>query len=550
MAGRRSGERLAQIQRDPKNGAARNTLAQDYAELKQNENAQAQYEQTLALDVNAPDVDDTARPYVAAARRNDHRAAWRGLARLREQSGQMDEAAAFLANVQQDDIAQARTLHAPPDAQATLDLAALRERAKQPDLARVQLKSLTQLRPDDMAAWAALGDFEERQEHIEDAAFAYTRAEERASDPVALGLKTIALYRKHGQPDKAVTQSLRLLAKYPRDTRLKEPLAQSLEMTRDDNRALAVYDTLLQTAPDDPALLDKKAVVLTRLKRYDEATTVRQRLVARSPRDYQGYANVGYLFTLQRRPDAYLRWLLARAEATPAQLPAQAALIDAFVQQKREDEGWRALRGIVAKHANDPDVQEAYIAVLAQHNRMEDALALRREIAKSYPTELEAQTRLNDLLLSNNRLDEADMLLTTFVARPGLPAATRTQSRTLLAQQLVAHNKTDQAIAQYRQLLKETPHDLAATFALGSLYAAAGRAPDALALYEARAGEEKSPPVLRAHFLTLAGDICAQQGHVPQAQEAYRHALRLAPQSKEAASALQKLSPVKAALGR
>ena len=543
-------ERQEQIQRDPKNAAPRLALAQDYAELKQVGDAQTQYEQTLALDANALDVDETARLYAVAARRNWRRAAWRGLAQLREQSGKPDEAAAFLANVQQDDVAASRRDHKPPDAQATLELAQLRERAKQPEQARAELKNLTQLRPDDPLVFAALGDFEERQGHIEDAAFAYTRAEERASDPVAQGLKTVTLFQKHNQPPRAVTEAMRLLAKYPRDPRLAEPLAQSLELTRDDARALAVYDALLKATPDDPLTLDKKAVVLTRLKRYDDALAVRQRLVVRTPREYQSYANVGYLYTLKGQPDAYRQWLIARAQATPAQLPAQAALIDAFVQQKKEDEGWQTLRGIVAKHPADPDVQEAYIAVLAQHNRMADALALRRQIAKDYPAELEAQTRLNGLLLANGSIDEADALLTTYVARPGLSAATRLQARNVLAQQLAAHDKTEPAIAQYRQILQAAPRDFAATLALGRLYIAAGRAPDALALYETNAQEEKSPPVLRAYFLTLAGDINARQGQTGQAQEHYQRALRLNPQSKEAAQALQKMAPLKSDGGK
>ncbi len=543
-------ERAEQIQRDPKNGASHLALARDDRELKQNGEAETQYKLLLDMDASAKDAGEKERPYVVAARRNWRVKAWRGLAEISEQNGKMEEAASYLDNIRQDERAQAKQNQKLPDAQIYLDAAALRERAQQPELARATLQSLTKERPDDPEAFTALGDFEARQGRLEDAAFAYRRGEERGEDPVAYGLKAALLYQTHNLPDKAIAVLTRLLARYPRDARLSAPLAQSLELVHDDSRALVLYDTLLQSAPDDALLMDKKAVVLTRLKRYDAALRLRLALVDRTPQDYQAYANIGYLYAQQNKSDATLRWLATRIEKTPDVLPALAAYMDTAIQQKHEDEGWQTLRRLAHKHALDPGVQEAYIAVLQQHNRNDDVLALRRQIARAAPLDAAAQTRLNEALLVGNRTDEADTLLEGFVQRPGVPANARFQTRALLARQLAAHHKTDPAIAQYLQILQSYPGDLANTLALGALYVTNGRDNEALTLYAAQAQNAKSPAPLRAHFLTLVGDIYTRQGLTPQAQEQYKQALRLHPQSREAAQALERLPPIKSASGK
>lgn len=543
-------ERTEQIQRDPKNGAPHLALARDDRELKQTGEAEAQYKLLLDMDVSAKDAGEKERPYIAAARRNWRVKAWRGLSEIADTSGKTEDAAAYLDNIQQDELAQAKRGQKLPDAQIYVDTAALRERAKQPELARATLQTLTHERPDDAEAFTALGDFEARQGHIEDAALAYRRAAERAADPVAYGLKAALLYQTHNLPDKAIAELTRLLAKTPQDARLSAPLAQSLELVHDDSRALVIYDTLLKSAPNDALLLDKKAVVLTRLKRYADALRIRERLAERTPQDYQAYANIGYLYAQQNKSDAYLRWLATRIEKTPDVLPVLAAYMDASVQQKHEDEGWQTLRRLVQKHPLNPDVQEAYIAILQQHNRNDDVLALRRQIARAAPLDVEAQTRLNDALLASDKTDEADTLLAAFVQSTGVSRNARFQAQALLARQLAAHHKTEPAIAQYRQILQSYPRDLASTLALGALYVTAGRDQAALTLYVACGSDAKTPAPLRAHFLTLVGDVYARQGLTPQAQAQYKEALRLNPQSREATQALERLPQIKSASGK
>ena len=75
-------ERLEQIKLDPKDGVAKLSLAHDYRQLKQPDNAASEYRLTLDLDVSAKDAGDKERMYIAAARRNWRVKAWKGLSEI------------------------------------------------------------------------------------------------------------------------------------------------------------------------------------------------------------------------------------------------------------------------------------------------------------------------------------------------------------------------------------------------------------------------------------------------------------------------------------
>ena len=540
-----SEERLLQIQHDPKNGQAKLDLAREYRQLKQPSDAETEYKLILDMDMTGKDAGEKERPYVTAARRNWRMRAWRGLSELSDAAGKTEEAAAYLQNVQQEETSLAKQEQQPPPEQTFVDIANLYERSKQADLARKELKALTDARPDDATAFGALGDFEQRQGRAAEAVFAYNRAEERAKDPIEYGLKAALVYQKQNQMDKAIAEYTRLVNKYPNEPRFATPLAEALEQSHDDARALALYNAQLKAQPDSILLLDKKAIVLTRLKRYAEARAVREKIVERQPTDYQSYANIGYLYDVEGKPELYRQWLTARVAKSPTLLPAMAALVDAYVKQKQEEEGWKVVRGIVQQHPNDVDAQETYVDALSQHNRLPEAIEVRRLLARQNPKDPELQTRLAELLISGGQKDEADKVLTAYVERAAVPADARLQVRIFLAKQLNAEGKNTEAIAQYQKLAQAAPENLSFLFTLGGLLVQSGRDEDAIRLYSAQAKKDTAPPVLRARFFTLIGDIYSREGHKTEAQAQYQQALRLNPQNKEAAVGMQRLASSK-----
>jgi tetratricopeptide (TPR) repeat protein len=540
-----SEERLLQIQHDPKDGQAKLDLAREYRQLKQPENAETEYKLILDADVTGKDAGEKERPYVAASRRNWRMRAWRGLSELSDAAGKTQEAIDYLQNVQQEETNLAKQAQQQPPEQTFVDIANLYERSKQIDLARKELKALTEARPDDDTAFAALAEFELRQGRVAEAVFAYNRAEERAKDPIAYGLKAALAYQKQNQLDKAIAEYTRLVNKYPNEPRVATPLAETLEQSHDDIHALALYNAQLKMQPDSVSLLDKKAGVLIRLKRYAEARAVREKIVDRQPTEYQAYANIGYLYELEGKPELYRQWLTARVAQSPTLLPAMAALVDAYVKQKQEEEGWKVVRGIVQKHRDDVDVQETFVSVLSQHKHLSEAIEIRRQIARQNPKDLEMQTRLADLLIADGQKDEADKWLSAYVERADIPIQTRLQARRILAKQLGAEGKNTEAIVQYQRIVQADLNDLSSVISLGRLLVQSGRDDDAARLYSDQVKRENVPPFVIAHFLTLIGDIYVKQGRKSEAKAQYEKALRLNPQNKDAALGMQRLASAK-----
>ncbi len=537
-------ERLEQIKLDPKDGVAKLSLAHDYSQLKQPDNAASEYRLVLDLDVSAKDIGDRERMYIAAARRNWRVKAWQGLSEISSDAGKYEDAIAYLRNVQEDAIQQAKRDQKPADAQTYLDIANLYERANQSEPARKELKALTDMRPDDAVVFAALSDFEERHGQTEAAVTALRRAEERAADPVVYGLQIAGLYRKHNLPDKAIAEYVRLLEKHPKEARIEEPYAAYLGQAGNDSRALVLYDALLKANPKDIQLLDKKANALTRLKRYPESIAVREKIVDAQPEVYQGYAALLNLYTLENRPEAYRQWLGSRVEKDPGNLPAMAALVDAYEQQKMDDEGWKLVRGIVQKHRSDPEVQQTFVNVLSQHNRMEEAIGVQREMAHLRPNDLDAHIKLADLLAGSGNPGESNKVFLTMSDDANVSLAIRTQARRVLAKRLENQVKLEDAIEQYKAVVKAEPGDLTSTFALGRLLIQMGHDQEAIAYYTEHAGETKSP-LLRAYYLVRLGGIYEKQGHKDEALKQYHEAQRVYPQNEEVGGAIQRLMQAK-----
>ena len=217
---------------------------------------------------------------------------------------------------------------------------------------------------------------------------------------------------------------------------------------------LSCTTRLLKANPKDVKLLDKKAIVLTRLKRYPESIAIREKIVDAQPEVYQGYADLSNLYTLENRPEAFRQWLGSRVEKDPGNLPAMAALVDAYAQQKMDDEGWKLVRGIVQKHKGDPEVQQTFVNVLSQHNRMEEAIGVQREMAQSRPNDLDAHIKLADLLAGSGNPGESNKCFCPWATTPTCPLRYGQQARRVLAQRLERSGQTgrrDSAVQSRRE---------------------------------------------------------------------------------------------------
>lgn len=536
------GEWKLLLARHPKDGNAIVAIGQDLAVLKKYPEAKAQFNAVLALDATGGDAPDAkTRPILSAAVKAQQLDALRGLAAVADAEGKTDEAVSYWNQVKSREAAVAAQTNQPPNPETYRAIATAYEKAKKPDLAIKEFQALAQALPTDPTPYEDLARVYESQDRVEDAAAAFRQAMNRAEDPLSEGLKLAELYRRHQKLDQAISEFEQLQGKYPQESRLFAPMAQTYEQAGKDEKALATYDALLKVDANAHWAEDKKATVLSRLKRYPEAQAIYVKELDRNPDSYQTYADLARIYQLEGRADAYLAWLQARLDKTPARTNLMAAVVDAYTQQKREDAGWAYVRGMVDRHKTERPVLEAYAGLLSRRERRPEALEVYRQIAALSPNDLDAQTNVADQLDLNGKKEEGNQIYLDLIARPAVKADERLGLRRILASRYVQQGKMVEAIAQLQEIRKTNPNDFLATEAQAQALSSLGRDQEAVPLFASLLKQTDYPPAVRAQIHDAIGGIYEKQGRKTDALGEYREALKLNPDDPKAAQGLKRL---------
>jgi predicted Zn-dependent protease len=218
-----------------------------------------------------------------------------------------------------------------------------------------------------------------------------------------------------------------------------------------------------------------------------------------------------------------------------------AAVLDQYIQQKREEEGFTYLRGLMEKHTKERVIQEGYASLLLQRKRVPEAIAIYRRIAEDNPKDVSAQVQLAQYLDLNNQKDEATKLFETLIARTDLPADQNRALRVQLATRYILENRQADAIAQYQEVVKADPNDFVSVSTLAGLLTAANREQEAVPLYVSLLDKTAYPPQVRAQIRVRLGDLYAKQGNKTEAAGHYREALKLNPEDMDAKAGLKKV---------
>lgn len=530
------------LARHPKDGTAMLSIAQNLALMKKNPEAEAEFKAILDLDTTGRDVKDpNEKPAAIATAESNRLEALRGLAQLKQVEGKWDDAILWWiqAKTQEGSIgARSRKPAGPATYRA---LAVAYEKAKKPELAVKEYLALAQAYPNDPTPFADLARLYEGEEKIEEAADAYRKGAERSSDPTDYGVQVAELYRRKSKLDKALIEYEALAKRKPKDLRILSPIAQLYEQTRQDEKALAAYEALIKADPNARWAEGKKAFVLTRLKRYPEARAIYEKAIERNPDDYQAYADLARLYSEEGKPEAYLPYLQSRFEKAPHRRSLMAAVLDQFTQQKNEDAGLVYLRGVVEKHAKERVILEGFASLLLQRKRVPEAVAIYKRIADENPKDVGAQVQYAQYLDLNGQRDEATKLFETLVARTDLPADQIRTVRIQLATRYVQLNRQEDAITQYRAVVKAFPEDFVSASTLAGLLATTGREDEAIPLYAGMLGQTAYPAPVRAQIRVRLGDIYAKKGNKTEAAGHYREALKLNPNDEAAKEGLKKV---------
>ncbi len=534
-------EQARLVASDPLDGSALLAEANDLMQAGQAAQAGVLYRKLFAYDATASDLPVSERTVARANREGWRLAAWRGLAQIEEGQGNFKGAIDDLESVKADELAEARRNRAQPNHDVYIRIAGLYERDKRPDMAIKELTTLTQVADDDPVGYAELGRLYERQGDTDAAVAALRKASQREKDPVAYAIEGAELYRKHGKLDASIGEYEALRQKLPKDPRALAPLAQALEAARLYDRALGVYADLHRADPTLAWVEDRQAVVLTILKRYDEARAIREQEVAHNPGSAQAYADLAHIYELQGRSADYLAWLQPRVERSPDDPTLLEALLAAYADEKQPDAGWTALKAMADRHTSDVKVLKAYATVLQRNGRTADYVSATRRIATLSPNDIAAQVEAADALMANGQKAEALAVFKTQIARADLTTAQRLELRRYYAQRLQAQGDVAELTGVYRAILADDPEDAQALTSLVSTLSVAGRYDELVAACTDQLKRPGVPPAMRARLMSCIGAAYEKQNKAAAALAQYRDALKASPDDPVAKEAVKRL---------
>jgi tetratricopeptide (TPR) repeat protein len=366
--------------------------------------------------------------------------------------------------------------------------------------------------------------------------------------------------------------------------------------------ALAATETALSANPGSGLFWSTKGILLQRLGRLEEARDAVLKAVECEPSEYGNHETLGDIYRQLRQFDRAEKALKRAIELYPRLDGSYNELASLYQEMGRWSEAealyrqaWRPqalvnLGGLYHQRQNysdaettfrralqaSPDSYDAYVglgrALWKQGKGVEAEAALRKAIELE-PSDHEAYIELGRLYADRNQLQDAETMhrkaLELYPDSPSAAAA--------LAEFLDTHGRPGKAEGVLRSLLKTSPNDPQVLNRLAYFLAVHGQQLDeALALAQRALQAQPDNP----DFLDTLGWTQFKQGEVAAAEEtlkkaiaayrenpkaaaawqhlaavyeakgdqlsaadAYRRALKLQPDSKEAVEALQRLGP-------
>ena len=518
-----------------------NSIAKDLVSDKKPKEARAQFQETLKLDVTAKGVPEKLRLPEISTIKAERLEAMRQLSNLSKEEGGLDEAISWLQQVKTEEAVQSEKNHTKPNPQIYRDIAKLYEQQKKPELAIKELDTLTTILPDDDSIYESLAQTYEGLNRQEEAIKAYRKAAAISKDPLVYRMKIAESYQRTGKLKESVKEYEEIQKEFPKDSRYLNSMASTYRQAGQDEAALKVYDLLLANDPRAFWVYDQKAVILTHQKKYDEARAIYEKQLLRSPENRQLYADIDYIFKEENRADAYLDWVSPRFEKTPYNPTLMSVVIDEYIRQKKEEQGWTYLKGVIARQKPDRKLFETVVIVMNQNNRREDALVYQRQIAALAPKDLSVQTNLADQLATAGHAGEASKLYRELIVRKELTAAQKLLLRRQFARTSAQTGAKADQIEQLNKIIEEVPDDYEALTTLAQLYVADKKEAEAVPLYLKLATQEAYNARVRAQIRVKLGELYEKIGKKDEAIAQYREALKLNIRETPATDALKRL---------
>ena len=143
-------------------------------------------------------------------------------------------------------------------------------------------------------------------------------------------------------------------------------IGESFAAINDFNRAIRWYEQALALGPDHLRFMDKLGVAFTQANRFEEASTIFDRLTSANPKYEAGWNNRGFLHLLIGDLEGAEADFRAALALDPNLEQAQANLASILINTGREQEARPILDELIKRHPGNADYRQALEYVRAQ----------------------------------------------------------------------------------------------------------------------------------------------------------------------------------------
>ncbi|MGA3081692.1 MAG: tetratricopeptide repeat protein, partial [Terracidiphilus sp.] len=366
--------------------------------------------------------------------------------------------------------------------------------------------------------------------------FKTAQAIEPESEDVVLNLAR--LYAESGD----VVHEIKVLegvAAGTRTAKMEDALGGAYEQLKEPKEAIAAYRRAAALEPDDLHTLDALAEALLNDNQLDEALMQYRQLTEADPENAGALVHIGEIQRRQGKYDDALATILEALKKDPGNLEAgynQGLLLDVL---GRYDEAAQTYEKLVdlTSHANgayrdDEKANRAIFlerlgAVYAEQNKIDQAVAaFQKMIDMGGESAVDGYRGQAGTYSDAKFFDKA-----VEVARKAAEANPKNpEMKLMLAERLGDVDKTDEGLALAKGLLNKSAEDRTVWLTLGQMCVRARRWKDAEDAFNEADGLTTNQDD-RAYLLYLRGELADRQKHYDQAEQFFRQALALEPES-------------------
>ncbi len=256
-------------------------------------------------------------------------------------------------------------------------------------------------------------------------------------------------------------------------------------------QAEAIYQRILQVAPDHPGALHFLGLIAGQVGKYEIAIELISKALVFKPDYAEAHCNLGNAFRNQGRLEEAVSSYQKALALKPDFPEAYGNLGNALMSQGKLGEAIVSYRNALALK---PDFAEMHCILgnaLNEQGKLEEAVASYRNAITSKPDFAEAYSNLGNTLNEQGNLDEA-------VASFGNALKLKpdfAEAHSNLGNALRVQGKLDEAIASYRNALACRPDYAEAYGNLGNAFREQGKLDKAIASYQSALQIRKSPEI-------------------------------------------------------